>query len=159
MLASKPRWSTWQPRYGATLVCGNSGNTNLGLPKHCVFELYWTCVTQLKRTGNDGDTAPKQGSDINSENQHRATGSECDSSSTSSKFMACSTSQMLWTGKRVLNRTKFIPCKWIWGMKTILTPLFRYPFNFSVFAIIYFCFTRVQGVPWWGLRIQPVFQE
>lgn len=71
--ASLPMWSTQQPRYGATLACGNSRNRNLGLPNQCVFEFYWTCAIQLKRTGNDGDTAPNQGSDMNSDNQHRAT--------------------------------------------------------------------------------------
>lgn len=67
---------------------------------------------------------------------------------TSCKFIACSTSQMLWTGKRVLQGTQFIPCMWIWGTKTFLTPRFRYSYNSSVFAIIYLCFTRVRGVPW-----------
>lgn len=154
--ASPPTWSTWQPSYAATLVHGNLRKRNLGLPNQCVFGFYWTCAIQLKRTGNDGDTAPNQGSNINLDDQHRATVTECDSTlltysiCTSCKFMACSTSQMLWTGKRVLQGTKFIPCMWIWGMKKILIPLFRYSFNSSVFAIIYFCFTRVQGVPWMG---------
>lgn len=107
--ASPPMW------YGAALLWGNSRNRNLGLPNQCMFEFYWTWVTQLKRTGNDGDTAPKQGSDTNSDEQHRATATECDSSSSSWKFMACPTARMPWTGKRVLHGAKFIPCMWIWG--------------------------------------------